>query len=265
MSARRRRYEGRYSYVYSEFWRDPNVNTLSRDARHLLLCLMTGSLANQAGLFAINVEAILTDFSTTRDPISRAELEKLLGELEKRPDPRFPFIVRDADCVYIPMTWRVNPSKRSPKSISGAQWEVFRLPRRSKVVRRFLKDNPDVRAYTPYQDPSQGPVQGPVQGPDMLKRTKKEKEKNLKNLKNLKNQNEDDTDSDKAAHEQAAREIAHALAMPTTNSEVASATRTRSGNNGYLPADLVAKLHVAHPEKTPAQIIALFRPPEATA
>jgi hypothetical protein len=46
---RRRRFDGRYTYVYSQMWRDPDVKTLSRDARHLLFCLTTGSLSTQAG------------------------------------------------------------------------------------------------------------------------------------------------------------------------------------------------------------------------
>jgi hypothetical protein len=44
-------------------------------------------------------------------------------------------------------------------------------------------------------------------------------------------------------------------AVPT--SEVAHATG-KGARNGSLSPELVAKLHAAHPEKTPQQIIALF-------
>jgi hypothetical protein len=40
-------------------------------------------------------------------------------------------------------------------------------------------------------------------------------------------------------------------------SEVAHATR-KGARNGHLSPEVVAKLHAAHPEKTPAQILALF-------
>ena len=48
--------------------------------------------------------------------------------------------------------------------------------------------------------------------------------------------------------------------------KIAVATRPgKEASNGHLPPELVAKLHAAHPDKSPAQIIALFAGTEATA
>jgi hypothetical protein len=55
---RRRRYDGRWSYVHSEFWRGPRVKALSVEARDLLVCLMSGSLSNRPGIFPFHEDAI---------------------------------------------------------------------------------------------------------------------------------------------------------------------------------------------------------------
>ena len=136
---RRRRYEGRYTYVSSEFWRDPDVQTLTREARHLLLCLMTGSLGNQAGIFAFNLEAIVRDFESRGEPLTRADVETLLGELEKRPSPSHSFIVRDHDALWIRNQLRDDPAKRSENTRKGIRWDLSRVPRTSRVVKQYRK------------------------------------------------------------------------------------------------------------------------------
>jgi hypothetical protein len=153
---RPRRYQGRYAYVSSEFWCDPDVRTLTRDARHLLLCLMTGSLANQAGIFAFNPEAIARDFSTRGDELIRADLEALLGELEKRPSPSRSFIVRDHDALWIRNQLHNDPSKRSENALKGIRWDLSRVPRTSRVVKQYRR----YYAYILEEGAHQGAAQG---------------------------------------------------------------------------------------------------------
>ncbi len=138
---RRRRFDGRYTYVYSQIWREPDVKTLSRDARHLLFCLMTGSLSTQAGIVPLSPEAIMADFAAADKALTRDELETLLRELETRPTPARSFVLRDADLLYFRDQFRTDPGKRSDNTRKGVLWCLSRLPKRSKVVKRFRKDH----------------------------------------------------------------------------------------------------------------------------
>ena len=177
MSARdRRRFDGRYTYLYSAFWRDLDVKTLSDDARHLLLCLMTGSLSTQAGIFPLYLDAVLADFASAGERLTREALEMLLQELQTRPTPARSFVVRDADVLYIRDQFRNDPATRSENTRKGVLRELARLPKRSRVVRQFRRDHAEFLG----QGGTQGAPQGGRKGGWKVPEIEIEKEREIK-------------------------------------------------------------------------------------
>jgi hypothetical protein len=176
---RRRRYEGRWSYLHSEFWRDPRVKALTVAARDLLVCLMSGSLSNRAGLFPFHVDAIRRDYEGV-EGCSLAQLEALLAELESHR-----FIVRDGDALWIvsqleddpgipsrenPLT----PSRLSEKTLKGIKYDLSRVPLSSPVVVRFRKHYAYLLGQGATQGPRQGAGRAPRQAPNPYPRSSSE-------------------------------------------------------------------------------------------
>jgi hypothetical protein len=163
-AGRSRRYNGRYSYLYSLWWSDRRVKTLEPEELRLLLCLSTGRLSNQSGIFLLSVDSILQDFQTGRQPITREDVQRHLGALRNKPRAADAFVDFDETVIWIRHRLQDDPAKLSRDSLKGIMYELSRLPRSSRVVRRFYRYYEDLLGQAPLQAPTPGPPVGPPAG-----------------------------------------------------------------------------------------------------
>jgi hypothetical protein len=169
----RNRSEGRYGYVRSLWWLDSGVKTLEPEESRLLLCLSTGRLSNQAGIFLRSIDCILQDFQTGRQPITREDVLGHLEALSRKPKAADAFIDFDENVIWIRHRLRDDPAKLSGDSLKGIKYELSKLPKSSRVVRRFRRHYADLLAEAPIEAPTPGPQVG-LRGPTGERRSETE-------------------------------------------------------------------------------------------
>src|SRR5262249_53256406 len=123
---------GLYRGIYSALLDDPDFQTLTAAARHVLLTLRLCSQNSAASIFRYYPEIVMAQTG-----YSRAVLETTLQELERSPSEESPWIVREGPVVWIRNGLRYDPSLRlaDEKHRKAVEKAVAGLPKLEIVVK----------------------------------------------------------------------------------------------------------------------------------
>lgn len=120
--------------IYSSMTSHPDYQVLSSHARLTLLTLRLGGQSTIAGIGRVYMEALVAETG-----LSRRQVNAALCELEQKPSPEAPWIVRDENLIWIRNALRFDPTLTLNNSnhVPPVQRAVAALPRSSQVVQRF--------------------------------------------------------------------------------------------------------------------------------
>jgi hypothetical protein len=127
----------RYRKIFCRLWRNPDFQTLDRDAQVVTFYLLTGPQTNRIGLFLVSPGGASDDLRMPPEAFTAA-VRSVCGA--------FDWLYEDATrVIWIPSWWRFNTISDNVNNIKGALTDLDEVPA-SSLIARFCKHLPFVPA-----------------------------------------------------------------------------------------------------------------------